>query len=43
VAERYRNCRASWLLSERSVRNWRERFGRFNVGGFSTKGKRNVK
>lgn len=40
VAERYRNCRASWLLSERSVRSWRERFGGFNVGDFS---KKNVK
>lgn len=29
VAERYRNCRANWLLSKKSAGNWRERFEEF--------------
>jgi len=29
--ERYRNCRVNWLLLKRRDRNWRERFGEFNV------------
>lgn len=35
VVERYRNCRESWLLSKKSVRNWRERFGEFIVHAMS--------
>ena len=31
VAGRYRNCRKSWLQSKKSARNWRERFGEFDI------------
>jgi hypothetical protein len=31
LVERYKNCRVNWLLLKKRDRNWRERFGEFNV------------